>query len=87
MLVGLLAGIGYWAVPLALEVRADTIAVLASNGRELPAEEVAALVRRAVPSPETVAIVVVGPAAEIAPKLERFGPIEITEPEKCMEPQ
>jgi zinc protease len=49
-------------------------------------DQVAAFIRRAVPSPEATAIVVVGPATEIAPALEGLGPVQTTTPERCTEP-
>jgi hypothetical protein len=39
-----------------------------------------------MPTPETVAIVVVGKAAELRPQLgDRFGPVETVQPEACEE--
>jgi len=46
-------------------------------------DDVKALVERAVLGPETSAVVVVGPAAEIVPALEGLGPVQITTPERC----
>ena len=46
-------------------------------------DDVRTLVERAVPRPETAAIVVVGPAAEIVPALEGLGPVQVTTPEHC----
>jgi zinc protease len=46
-------------------------------------DDVTALVERAVPSPAAVAVVIVGPAAQIVPALEGLGPVEVTTPEQC----
>jgi len=79
-LAGHLAEIEWYGLGL------DELRTFRSRVARVDADEVAAFVRRGVPSPETVAIVVVGPAAEIAPALEGIGLIEITTPEKCLEP-
>jgi zinc protease len=45
--------------------------------------EVEAFVARAIPAPESMAVVVIGPAAAITPALEGLGPIETVSPEQC----
>jgi zinc protease len=63
----------------------DEITAYRSRVAAVDAPTVAAFVKRAVPTPESVAIVIVGPAAEIAPTLDGLGPVETMTPEECLE--
>jgi zinc protease len=58
---------------------ADSLDTYRRRVRAQTTEDVAAAARRWL-HPERVAIVVVGPAAEIAPQLEALGPVEVVKP-------
>ena len=63
----------------------DEITKYRSRVAAVDAAGAATFVERAVPASESVAVVIVGPAGEIAPTLDGLGPVETTTPEQCLE--
>jgi predicted Zn-dependent peptidase len=65
---------------------ADELTTYRHRVAALTPDDVARAAARHMPTPETVAIVVVGKAAELRPQLgDRFGPVETVQPEACEE--
>lgn len=78
-LAGRLAEIEWYGLGL------DELTAFRSRVASVKTTQVRAFIERAVPQPDTMVVVIVGPAAEIAATLEGLGPVEITMPERCQE--
>jgi zinc protease len=63
----------------------EELAAFRSRVARVRVDDAVAFVRRHVPDPESVAVVVVAPAGEVSDGLASLGPVQVTTPRKCLE--
>jgi zinc protease len=63
----------------------EELATFRSRVARVGVDDATAFVRRRVPDPESVAVVVVAPAGEVSDELASLGPVQVTTARKCLE--
>jgi zinc protease len=63
----------------------EELATFRSRVARVGVDDAVSFVRRRVPDPESVAVVVVAPVGEVSDGLAGLGPVEVTTPRKCVE--